>query len=209
MKYRHLIWDFDGTLFNTYPRICRAYMKVLADAGIVEQEDRILQSVKKSLEYTNAWVSEKYGLTDEQLWAGYHLHSEEESMDTMRPYPGMEAFLRDAAELGCVHYVYTHRGRASCDKALSHYGLSGLFRELVTRENGFPLKPAPDALNSLTKRLGLDKRDCVMIGDRELDVMAGVNAGIDAVALDPDGLCPKGLPAPYAKDYAELRKLIL
>ena len=48
-----------------------------------------------------------------------------------------------------------------------------------------------------------------MIGDRELDVMAGVNAGIASIAMDPDGLCPKGLPAPYASTYAELKRLIL
>ena len=45
MKYRHLIWDFDGTLFDTYPRICRAYQKALADAGIAEEEGVLLRSV--------------------------------------------------------------------------------------------------------------------------------------------------------------------
>ena len=67
MKYRHLIWDFDGTLFDTYPRICRAYQKALADAGIVEEEGVLFRSVKKSLEYTNAWVGAKYGLTDDEI----------------------------------------------------------------------------------------------------------------------------------------------
>ncbi len=209
MKYRHLIWDFDGTLFDTYPRICRAYQKALADAGIVEEEGVLLRSVKKSLEYTNAWVGAKYGLTDEELWAGYRRHSEEEGYETMRPYEGMESFLRDAAGQGCVHYLYTHRGVVSSTNALSHYGLLSLFKDHITGKDGFPLKPAPDALNALIARHQLDRADCVMIGDRELDVMAGVNAGIASVAMDPDGLCPKGLPAPYASSYEELRTLIL
>ena len=208
MKYRHLIWDFDGTLFNTYPRICRAYMKALADAGIVEEEDVLLRSIKKTLEYTNEWVGAKYGLTQEQLWEGYHRHSEEEGYDTMLPYPGMTDFLRDAHDAGCAHYVYTHRGESTI-KALEHFGLTSLFTDCITNLYGFAHKPCPDALNFLIARHGLDKKDCVMIGDREIDVMAGVNAGIASIAMDPDGLCPPGLPAPYVHSYEDLRKLIL
>ncbi len=208
MRYRHLIWDFDGTLFNTYPRICRAYQKVLADAGIVEDAEVLLRSIKKSLEYTNAWVSEKYGLTDEELWAGYRLHSEEEGYDTMLPYEGMAEFLEEASQRSCFHYLYTHRGISSL-QALAHYGLLHLFTDHITGENGYPLKPAPNALNALIAKHGLPRAECVMIGDRELDVMAGVNAGIASIAMDPDGLCPRGLPAPYVSTYAELAGLLL
>ena len=29
MRYIHFFWDFDGMLFNTYPRMLRAFDRVL------------------------------------------------------------------------------------------------------------------------------------------------------------------------------------
>ena len=38
-------------------------------------------------------------------------------------------------------------------------------------------KPAPDGVLYLLDKYGLDREDTLMTGDRELDVMAGKNAG--------------------------------
>ena len=33
MRYRHIIWDFDGTLFDTYPVMARAFTETMNEAG--------------------------------------------------------------------------------------------------------------------------------------------------------------------------------
>ena len=35
MKYINLIWDFDGMLFNTYPRMCASFVEALRRMGVV------------------------------------------------------------------------------------------------------------------------------------------------------------------------------
>ena len=30
MLYRHFVWDFDGTLFDTYPRMTKSFQHALA-----------------------------------------------------------------------------------------------------------------------------------------------------------------------------------
>ncbi|OPZ70716.1 MAG: Primosomal protein N' [Firmicutes bacterium ADurb.Bin456] len=62
-----------------------------------------------------------------------------------------------------------------------------LFRDFITYEAGFPDKPAPDALNWIIDLHRLDRRECVMIGDRIIDAQAGRNAGIAGALFDPDG----------------------
>jgi phosphoglycolate phosphatase-like HAD superfamily hydrolase len=42
----------------------------------------------------------------------------------------------------------------------------------------FPSKPAPDAVNWICETYNLDKSETVMIGDREIDVLSGKNAGV-------------------------------
>ena len=72
MKYRHWFWDFDGTLFDTYPRICRAFQKSLADAGIFEETSAILPLIKQTMMMTAQTFAEKYHVSADTLIAGYH-----------------------------------------------------------------------------------------------------------------------------------------
>ena len=41
-------------------------------------------------------------------------------------------------------------------------------------------KPSPEGIEYLLGKYKLPVRECLMIGDRELDVLAGKNAGVDA-----------------------------
>jgi D-glycero-D-manno-heptose 1,7-bisphosphate phosphatase len=44
-------------------------------------------------------------------------------------------------------------------------------------------KPSPRYIEEMLRKHGLDARECWMIGDRESDLLAGLNAGIKAAAL--------------------------
>ena len=207
MMYRHWFWDFDGTLFNTYPRICRALQKSLADAGIFEDEAAIMPYLKQSLETAARHFAPRGPATVEQLVAGYRLHSEEEDLSTMQPFPGMKAFLTQVVCHGGRNYIYTHRGE-SLFKALKNEQMEPLFTDIVTSLDGFPAKPAPDALLHLLKKHRLDPDDCVMVGDRVIDLNAGINAGMHALCVDPDGFFDPGPSIPLFRDYASLSEAV-
>ena len=203
MKYRHWFWDFDGTLFNTYPRISRAFQKSLADAGIFEDVSVILPMLKQTLEKTAETFAQSRGVEKQVLLDGYHRHSEEEDESTMQPYPGMMDYLKAVIAAGGKNYLYTHRGE-SVFAALKREGLEPLFTDMVTSLDGFPGKPAPDALLHLLKKHSLDPESCVMVGDRPIDIHAGLNAGISAICMDPDGLCPQIPGVPVFHSYEQL-----
>ena len=52
MLYHNLIWDFDGTLFDSYPHVTEAYYKALLDFGREVDREEILKHLKVS--FTNA-----------------------------------------------------------------------------------------------------------------------------------------------------------
>ena len=204
MKYRHWFWDFDGTLFNTYPRICRAFQKSLADAGIYEEIEVIYPQLKITLEGAAKHFALLYpDVTPQVLLDGYHLHSEEEDISTFIPFPGMKDFLWSVISAGGHNYLYTHRGN-SVFGVLDHNDITGLFTDIVTSLDGFPSKPAPDALQFLMKKHSLNPGECIMVGDREIDLAAGLNAGMHAICLDPDGYCPPIDVVPAFHDYQSL-----
>ncbi|WP_368280429.1 HAD hydrolase-like protein, partial [Lacticaseibacillus paracasei] len=48
--------------------------------------------------------------------------------------------------------------------------------------------PAPDSIQYLLKRFQLNPAVTAMIGDRSLDVDAGINAGVKTIYFNVDGL---------------------
>ena len=51
-----------------------------------------------------------------------------------------------------------------------------------------PRKPAPDAIQYLLRRFQLNPAVTAMIGDRSLDVDAGINADVKTIYFNVDGL---------------------
>ncbi len=183
-EYRCFFWDFDGTLYDTYEGIVRAVKKGMDEMGLDHSGIDILSLAKTTLRQACETLA-GHDRADELL-SHYFMHAQDEGPETMKPFPGCEEALRSVVEAGGVNYLYTHRNNTALE-ALKNDGLIDLFRDFITYEAGFPDKPAPDALNWLIDLHRLERRECVMIGDRVIDAQAGRNAGIASALFDPDG----------------------
>lgn len=181
MKFTHFFWDFDGTLFDTYPRINRAIQKALKDEGYDLSIDAIVPLTKVSLGHLAHVVAPE---KERELMQRYHEHAEEEGEDTIQPYAGAKRLLQSICAHGGHNYLYTIRGLTAID-ALKRCGLHQYFTDCVTKADGFPSKPAPDALLYLMEKHGLSPEQCVMIGDRDIDLNSGLNAGMSCALFDP------------------------
>lgn len=84
--------------------------------------------------------------------------------------------------------MISHRDKQVLD-ILKAAHISQYFTEVVTADNGFPRKPAPDSINYLLEKYKLKPEKTVMIGDRPLDIEAGRSAGIDTVFFDNNHEC--------------------
>lgn len=176
MKYKHYIWDFDGTLFDSYPHILSSMQKVMAEEGLtcdsVELWRRLLVNFGEGRKYA--------GLTPEayRRFTEYeHRMGDDEIEPIVVPFEGMREILETIVKNGGSNYLYTHRNKTSLGY-LDRFGLTEFFADFVTSEENFSAKPAPDAVLAIIERNHLEKSECIMIGDRLIDGMAGINAGI-------------------------------
>lgn len=174
MKYTSYIWDFDGTLLDTYPHIAEAFEQIMSREGVEYDHDNVLR-----LLYINfAEVKKYYHLSEETYRACVNLAHSWALRPAVTVFPGTAALLRAICENGGKNYLYTHRNQSSW-AYLRLFGLDKYFSGGVDSTLHFPSKPAPDAVQFICDRYGLDKSKTVMIGDREIDVLSGVNAGTD------------------------------
>ena len=195
MICRHFFWDFDGTLYDTYGRITRACVNALRDVGASASYDAVYPVVKRSLDTCWRTFAAPLGVEKDAFLDAYHLHSETEGPESIRPYPGVRETLQAVID-------------GSAAKWLRYDGLEGLFTDAVTSLDGFPAKPAPDALNFLIQKHGLDRAQCVMLGDRDIDLDAGKNAGIACALFDPEGFYPDYDTPWRFSDMAALRRAL-
>ena len=191
MPYRtlnwHLIWDFDGTLYDTYPRMVQELQTALATFGKTAIPERIYSLIKQTLYYGISVLASENGLDTDMLMAAFRREHERRLHFT--PMPGLSECLAQTAALGCRHYLFTHRDHAAIEQ-LETDALLPLFTDTVTREQGFADKPAPDAILHLMRKHSFSLENAVMIGDRDIDILSGAAAGVRGILLDPEGFYP-------------------
>ena len=196
MRFTDYIWDFDGMLFDTYPRMCAAFREALARQGVERPEGEVMAAIKRSVRGAAARCADRFGLDQARLSRDYQQIEHAMPPETIVPYDGAEAFLRAVIARGGRHYLYTHRD-ATALEALERCGMADCFMGAVTADDHFPAKPAPDALLHLLRAHAIAPERAVMLGDRDIDMEAAKNAGIAGCLVDP---------AHFYDDYrAELR----
>lgn len=177
-----LIWDFDGTLVDSYEAIGEALQVTYAHYGLAFDEawvmDFIIKESVKALLYQVA--------ADEQLdfaeLLAFFKKEQEARDDMIKPMPHLAEVLAETKQKGMAHFIYTHKGITAND-VLERLGVRQYFTEVVTSANGFARKPEPEAIDYLLEKYHLDKMTTYYVGDRRIDVEAAENAGIKSINL--------------------------
>lgn len=176
---RHFIWDFDGTLFDTYPIIIQNLQGALAQYGRTADPADAMRRMLDTIPAARDHYADLYGIPRTDLARAYAVcHHRATARLAAPPMPGVRQVLEYICAGGRHNYIFTHRsGQETCDY-LRKNGLESCFREIVAPENGFPGKPAPDAVLYLMEKYRMAPDEAVMLGDREIDLGSGRNAGI-------------------------------
>ncbi|NOV01502.1 HAD-IA family hydrolase [Paenibacillus planticolens] len=176
--YKHVIWDFDGTLFDTYPVMGRIFKEVLEEEGIVESLDEIVKHMKVSMTHALQYYEKKYQV-DYVFIEKYHKQRNATETNLSRPFEGIEEIVKYIHTSNRKNYLYTHRGESAI-QLLKMYGLFDYFSDFITSQQGFERKPSPEAITYLIDKHRIIHTEVIMIGDRDLDILAAKNAGINA-----------------------------
>lgn len=205
--FRHIIWDFDGTLFDTYPCMTIALSAALKERGIAAPDEELYSLLKQTVGIALRYYQEKYGL-DETLGEDFRRIRKSIEADVCRPYPGIRELLSDIVAAGKYNYICTNRG-ATLYPMLERQGMTGLFRDFATAEDGVALKPDPALNLMLIEKYSMNKAEAVIVGDRELDVVSGQRAGIVGLAYMDGSGAPIDCADLKATSIPQLRKILL
>ncbi|MCH4163206.1 MAG: HAD-IA family hydrolase [Lentilactobacillus diolivorans] len=185
-----LFWDFDGTLFNTYPMMVQAFIKALGDLNVDEieiDEHDIYTTMRQHDVGTAIRKYSAFYSIDETTLRKLNRRYQVEMVTDAKPFPGVTKVFELVKQLHGDNYLLTHRDNQA-KTLLKKFDLEKYFTDYVTSNQKLPRKPQPDSINWLADRNHVDRTKAIMIGDRKLDVAAGHNANIAACLFDPDGI---------------------
>ena len=182
---RNIIWDVDGTLFDTYPAIARAFKAALNELGVDESVERIADLARESLGHCLTTLAAEHGLDPTSFEAAFGQQYERVEPAEQPPFPGVADVCRRIIRLGGRNVIVTHRGPRGTAKLLAAANLAPFFADCITSADGFPRKPDPGALDAIIGRNGLVRSETLAVGDREIDVQAGRAAGVMTCFFGP------------------------
>ncbi len=185
MGVRNLIWDFDGTLFDTYPEITRAFIDTLKkDYGIEYDYKEAFPLAKASIGFCIESLADEFNLDREEFSENYKKRYFGELTFEDKPFDNTEEVLEYVSKRG-GNFLITHRDSKSLDGFLIRNDFNKYFIEIVSSDANFPLKPDPTSFNYIIDKYKLKKEETLGVGDRILDVEAARNAGIKSCFFDP------------------------
>jgi HAD superfamily hydrolase (TIGR01509 family) len=207
-----LIFDLDGTLVDTVYAHVFAWQRAFAEAGLPIDGWRIHRRIGMSGGLFARAASREVGreLTPDEAEALQQRHGLlfRELLPERRPLPGAVDLLRELRHAGVPHGIATSGRRPEIDRSLEALEVPP---EMVVVERGDVVraKPEPDLFLACAERLGVEPRDCYVIGDAVWDLLAARRAGMLSVGLLSGGYGEAELNAAGAyrvyRDAAELR----
>ncbi|MGZ5156988.1 MAG: HAD-IA family hydrolase [Caldimonas sp.] len=182
-RFDLIVFDWDGTLFDSTRLIARCIQAACADVGIAVPSDRdasyvIGLGLGDALRHAAPELPrERYG----ELGARYR-HHYLASQDDLVLFDGTLEMLH--ALKARTHWlgVATGKSRRGLDEALQRSELRGMFDATRTADETAG-KPDPMMLLELMRELGASPGRTLMVGDTTHDLQLAANAGCAAVAV--------------------------
>ncbi|MBQ9760762.1 MAG: HAD family hydrolase [Clostridia bacterium] len=184
---RAVIFDFDGTLADTIPAITEGVNLTMRQYGFPTHSEAEVRTfinngprmlIRRALPRE---LQENECLLDRVL-ADYDRLYKTVCLHTDTPYDGINALIDRLRErgvrIGVLSNKQDHLLRKIC---------TGMFGDRIDCIVGTvpdrPTKPDPYLAKKLAESLGVDTRDCIMIGDSDVDIRTAENAEMQCISV--------------------------
>ena len=184
-EYQYVLFDLDGTLTDSGPGIMNGFAYAIRAMGGIVPSAAVLRkfvgpplkvSFGKSLGYSEEQ-------TDKAIKLYREYYNEKGGAFENSLYSGVETLLSDLKAAGKTLAVATSKAALPTDIVLGHFGLKKYF-DLIAAADDLIRPNKADVIRYALERLGIsDKSKAVMVGDRENDVSAARDLGLDSIGV--------------------------
>ena len=190
MKYSLAIFDMDGTILNTLDDMTDSINVIMKKYGLKEHsldDVRFMvgNGIPKLIE--RAIPCGRENPLFEKILLDFIDYYEKHCAIKTAPYEGIVDCIKNLRKAGVKIAVNTNKVEAAAFALCEDY-FPGLFDIISGSRKDLPPKPAPDGIYEILAQAGIDGRSenerALFIGDSDVDVQTGINAGLDVIGVD-------------------------
>ena len=185
MSYQAVLFDMDGTLLDTLEDLCDSTNHALVQMGYPKRDiEEIRRFIGNGAEkQIRRAVPE--GTSEEKIMetlAAFRAYYQDHCQIKTKVYDGLLDMLSELKAKGVKTAVVSNKPDAAVKKLSREY-FGDRLDYAIGPSDGVRCKPYPDMAEEALKALGAAKEDAVFVGDSEVDVQTGLNAGLDVIAV--------------------------
>ncbi len=184
MKYRLYMWDLDGTLTDPKIGITKSVQYALAKFGIiVNDRDMLTPFIGPPLKES---FQRFYAMTEAeaiQAVAYYREYFGTKGLYENEVYAGIEDILSHIQAQGCINIVVTSKPTLYAEKIVAHFNLNRLFSRVIGSNMDLTMTDKGELIAYALLQFPYDPSACVMIGDREHDIIGAKKNGVDSIGV--------------------------
>ena len=178
--FRHIVFDLDGTLVDSLAGIAFSIDAALAACGFPPSAVDVAPLIGPPVRAILATVSgsSDRGVLD-RLESSFRASYDAEGWRRTTCLAGVPDMLWRLMTGGSDLWIATNKPSLPTGRILRELKLEGFFREAVCRDSRVPpFESKAEILSDLMARHGMDRDDCLMVGDTTEDLLAAQAAGI-------------------------------
>jgi HAD superfamily hydrolase (TIGR01509 family) len=180
LRPRAVVFDLDGTLLDSLPLVLRAITHALEPFG-ARPTMQIFANLGGPPERFLGHLLDDLKNLPVALARLETFHRENAHL--ILPYKGVSDLLARLQALGVQVALWTGRDRSSADWLLKNHGLEGYFAAVVCGDDLPSHKPDPAGLREILSRLAVRPEETLFVGDADVDVLGGVQCGVDTLLI--------------------------
>lgn len=191
-NFRLAIFDLDGTLLDTIEDICNACNYALVSCGCPERKLEEYNSLVGRGIYNlfrGALPEDKR--SDDmvmKMHGSFVPYYNEHKSDFTKPYPGIKGLIEELRSEGISLAVASNKYQEGTEALVDKYFGRDSFIRILGQREGQPIKPDPqivgEIMSSFIDKYGdISKEEIVYIGDSNVDMETGLNAGVTTIGV--------------------------
>lgn len=179
----YILFDFDGTVFDTAEGITKCVQYALNKMGIEAELSELMCFAGPPLV---EMFAQKYGMSNEQAKMATELYRERYKpigWKECKPFEGMHELMLKLKKEGKKLAIATSKPQHLAEQILDAYNMLDDFDIICGAEFDGTRSQKWEVIEYVLNEFGITADDAVMVGDRKYDVIGAKRCGLDCVGV--------------------------